>query len=387
MKNTVLLFSILMISGLYSAGKDFKPDRKLVSQLSEQLNYLVSHTKDAKLVPRSFVAGKYNMVKPSDWTSGFVAGNYWRMYELTGDENWKKTAVENTVKLDGIQYITNTHDVGFMVYCSYGNAYRVTKDEAYKKVILQAAESLCKRFNPKVGSIRSWDFGNWQFPVIVDNMMNLEMLFWASKVSGNPKYRDIAIKHANTTLANHFRTNMSSYHLVDYDTITGKPIKKQTYQGLNDESSWARGQAWGFYGFTVTYRETGDRKYLDAAKKIAKYIAQNLPEDKVTYWDFNAPVTPSTERDVSAASITASALYILSSITDDSKSKKEYISLADQIMTSLSSPAYLNKYGEGGGFLLKHYVGGKPLNLEVDASVNYADYYYLEALKFKMKRP
>jgi unsaturated chondroitin disaccharide hydrolase len=385
MKTIVLLFSILMISGLCSAKGDFKPNKKLVSQLSEQLNYLVAHTKDGKLVPRSFVAGKYNMVKPSDWTSGFVAGDYWFMYELTGDENWKKTAIENTVKLDGIQYITNTHDIGFMVYCSYGNAFRVTKDEAYKKVILQAAESLSKRFNSKVGSIRSWSFGKWQFPVIIDNMMNLEMMFWASKVSGNPKYHDIAVQHANTTLMNHFRANMSSYHLVDYDTITGKPIKKQTYQGFNDESSWSRGQAWGLYGFTVSYRETGDKKYLEAAKKIAKYISENLPEDKVPYWDFNAPVTPQTERDCSAASITASALYILSSLTNDSKSKKEYGTLADEIMTSLSTPAYLNKYGEGGGFLLKHYVGGKLLNLEVDASGNYADYYYLEALKFRMK--
>ena len=385
MKTIVLFFSIVMITGLCSAGGDFKPKQKLVDQLSEQLNYLVTHTKDDKLVPRSFVAGKYNMVKSSDWTSGFVAGDYWFMYELTGDENWKKTAIENTIKLDGIQYITNTHDIGFMVYCSYGNGYKVTKNDAYKKVILQAAESLSKRFNPKVGCIRSWDFGKWQYPVIIDNMMNLEMMFWASKVSGNPKYREIAINHANTTLINHFRANMSSYHLVDYDTITGKPVKKQTYQGLNDESSWARGQAWGFYGFTVCYRETGDKKYLEAAKKIAKYIAANLPEDKVPYWDFSAPVTPGTERDVSAASITASALYILSSLPDDSKSNEEYRKLADQIMNSLSSPTYLNKQGEGGGFLLKHYVGGKPLNLEVDASVNYADYYYLEALKYKMK--
>jgi unsaturated chondroitin disaccharide hydrolase len=385
MKTITLLFSVLMITGFCSARTDFKPKQKLVNQLSEQLNYLVTHTKDDKLVPRSFVEGKYNMVKPSDWTSGFVAGNYWFMYELTGDENWKKTAVENTVKLDGIQYMTNTHDIGFMVYCSYGNAYRVTKDEAYKKVILQAAASLSTRFNPKVGCIRSWSFGRWQFPVIIDNMMNLEMLFWASKISGDPKYREIAIQHANTTLKNHFRDNMSSYHLVDYDTITGKPVKKQTYQGLNDESSWARGQAWGLYGFTVSYRETGDKKYLEAAKKIAKYIAQNLPEDKVPYWDFNAPVTPQTERDCSAASITASALYILSSLTDDSNSKTEFITLANQIMNSLSSPAYLNNYGEGGGFLLKHYVGGKLLKLEVDACVNYADYYYLEALKYKMK--
>lgn len=384
MKFSILLFSILLFIGSCKQGSDFKPQQNLVDRLSAQLNFLVASTNDAYRVPRSYVAGNYNMVYPSDWTSGFVAGNYWFMYELTGDENWEKAAIENTVKLDGIQNITTTHDIGFMVYCSYGNAYRVTKDEAYKRVILQAAESLITRFNPKVGCIRSWDFGTWQFPVIIDNMMNLEMLFWASKVSGDAKYKDIAIQHANTTLLNHFRANMSSYHLVDYDAITGMPIKKQTYQGLNDESSWARGQAWGLYGFTVCYRETGDKKYYDAAKKIADYIAQNLPDDKVPYWDFSAPVTPQTEKDVSAASITASALYILSTLTDDS-GRLEYITLADKIITSRSSPAYLNNYGEGGGFLLKHFVGGKPLNMEVDASVNYADYYFLEALKLKMK--
>jgi unsaturated chondroitin disaccharide hydrolase len=385
MKISTLLFSILLFIGSCKPGSDLKPAQNLIDQLATQLNWLVAHTKDDKQVPRSFVSGNYNMVDPTDWTSGFVAGNYWLMYELTGDENWKKAAVENTLKLEGIQYITNTHDIGFMIYSSYGNGYRITKDAAYKSVILQAAESLSKRFNPKVGCIRSWDFGTWQFPVIIDNMMNLEMLFWASKVSGNPKYTEIAVQHANTTLLNHFRANMSSYHLVDYDTITGMPIKKQTWQGLNDESSWARGQAWGLYGFTVCYRETGDIKYLNAAKKIATYISIWLPEDKVPYWDFNAPVTPATERDASAASITASALYILSSLTDDSSSRLEYSALADKIITSLNSTAYLNSYGLGGGFLLRHVVGGKPFNMEVDASINYADYYYLEALKYKMK--
>lgn len=384
MKATLLLLSILMICGLYSSGADFKPNQKMVTKLSEQLDYLVNHTKDDKLVVRSFEKEKYNMVKKSDWCSGFTAGNYWFMYELTGDEKWKKEAVENTLKLDGIQYMTDTHDIGFMTYCSYGNAYRVTKDEAYKKVVLQAAESLSKRFNPKVGCIRSWSWGKWQYPVIIDNMMNLEILFWASKVSGNPKYRDIAVQHANTTLKNHYRADMSSYHVVDYDSITGKPIKKQTYQGLNDESSWSRGQAWGLYGYTVCYRETGDKKYLEAARQIAKYISVNLPEDKVAYWDFKAPITPATVRDASAASLTASALYILGSL--DKASKKEYSQLADQIMTSLSSPEYLNKTGEKGGFLLKHFTGGRSINLEIDASINYADYYYLEALKFKMKK-
>jgi len=217
--------------------------------------------------------------------------------------------------------------------------------------------------------------------VIVDNMMNLEMLFWASKETGDPKYREVAISHANTTLANHFRENMSSFHVVNYDTITGQPLSKQTHQGLNDDSSWARGQAWGLYGFAMCFRETGDLKYLDAAKKIAAYIQSNLPEDFVPYWDYNDPAQPNTSRDASAAAITASALYMLSSLTDEKK--VEYAALADQILNSLSSEAYLAEVGTNGGFLLKHCVGNMPGKSEVDTPLNYADYYYLEALKYK----
>jgi rhamnogalacturonyl hydrolase YesR len=322
------------------------------------------------------------MITKKDWCCGFPAGSYWYLYELTGDKKWEKIATDNTVKLDGVQYRKNTHDLGFMVFCSYGNAYRITKNEEYKKVVLQASESLISRFNPKTGCIKSWDWAKqWQFPVIIDNMMNLEMLFWASKETGDPKYHDIAISHANTTLANHFRENMSSYHVVDYDTITGQAIAKVTHQGLKDDSSWARGQAWGLYGYTVCFRETGDVKYLEAAKKIASFIKANLPEDFVPYWDYDDPAKPNAYRDASAAAVTASALYMLSSLTD--QGKEEYAALAEKILGSLSSPAYLAEIGDNGGFLIKHCVGNMPKKSEVDTPLNYADYYYLEALKYK----
>jgi unsaturated chondroitin disaccharide hydrolase len=252
----------------------------------------------------------------------------------------------------------------------------------YKKVIIQASESLISRFNPRIGCIKSWDWAKeWQFPVIVDNMMNLEMLFWASKETGDPKYRDVAIAHANTTLANHFRPNMSSFHVVDYDTITGQPMAKFTVQGLSDSSSWARGQAWGFYGYTVCFRETSDARYLEAAKKIAAFIQSNLPEDFVPYWDYNDPAKPDTYHDASAAAITASALYMLSSLTDEGKA--EYAALADKILAGLSSPEYLAEIGDNGGFLIKHCVGHLPGKSEINVPLNYADYYYLEALKYK----
>ena len=343
------------------------------------MNYLIEQTPDPLKVPRTYSPEKgYKMVNFKDWTSGFPAGSYWYLYELTGDENWKQLAIENTEKLEGVQYLTNTHDLGFMAFCSYGNAYRITGDVKYKDVILQASKSLITRFNSTVGCIQSWDHGKWQFPVIIDNMMNLEMLFWTSKETGDPKYKDIAVTHANTTLANHFRENMSSYHVLDYDTISGQVITKQTHQGLADDSSWGRGQAWGLYGFTICYRETNDQKYLDTAVKIADYILSNLPEDMVSYWDYNDPKIPDTYRDASAAAITASAFYELSKYTEN-----KYLDAAEKIVTSLSSEKYLAKFGTNGGFLLEHSVGHLPGNSEIDVPLNYADYYYLEALKRK----
>lgn len=382
MKKLSFFIFLLLILGACSTKSLFEQKNKLVSHLSQQLDYLVVNSANDSMVPRSFENGKYNLVTKNDWCCGFPAGSYWYLYELTGDQKWEKIATENTVKLEGVQYFKNTHDLGFMVFCSYGNAYRITKNEDYKKVVIEASESLITRFNSKIGCIKSWDWGKqWQFPVIIDNMMNLEMLFWASKETGDPKYRDIAITHANTTLANHFRENMSSFHVVDYDTITGQPVIKQTNQGYSDDSSWARGQAWGLYGFTVCFRETGDVRYLDAAKKIAAYIQKNLPEDLVPYWDYNDPAIPNTKRDASAAAIAASAFYILSSVTDEGKT--EYADLANKILAGLSSPEYLAESGTNGGFLLKHCVGNMPKKSEVDTPLNYADYYYLEALKYK----
>jgi len=380
MKKTAVFYSfVLLLFAACSTSEKTEINAGFYSRLAGQLNYLVSHTIDSLNVPRSYSADKgYRMVDFNDWTCGFPAGSYWYMYELTGDESWKRIAVENTLKLDGVQYLTNTHDLGFMVFCSYGNAFRVTGDTVYRNVILRASESLITRFNPTVGCIRSWDHGKWQFPVIIDNMMNLEMLFRASKETGDPKYKDIAVKHANTTLANHFRENMSSYHVLDYDTISGKVIAKQTHQGYSDDSSWGRGQAWGLYGFTVCYRETGDPEYLDAAVKIADYILANLPDDMVSYWDYNDPKIPDTYRDASAAAITASALYELSKYTNN-----KYLKQADKIVNSLSSDKYMADYGTNGGFLLKHCVGHLPGNSEIDVPLNYADYYYLEALKRK----
>ena len=382
-KTTIIIFSLFLLLGC-NRGSNENNCTNLTKELELQLNFFAENNSDPEKVARTYTdSSGYHMVAFRDWTSGFPAGTFWQIYELTQNEKWIPIAVANTVKLEGVQHLKSTHDLGFMAFCSYGNAYRLTGDESYKQVVLQASESLITRFNPTIGCIKSWDHNTdkWQYPVIIDNMMNLEMLFWASKTTGDPKYRDIAVTHANTTLANHFRDDMSSFHVVSYDTITGQVEKKQTHQGLTDESAWARGQAWGLYGYTMVFRETQDPKFLDAATRIADFMLQNLPEDYVFYWDFNDPAIPHTERDASAAAITASALLELS--TFEGVDQEKYRTTALKIVDSLSSDQYLAETGTNGGFLLKHCVGHKPAGKEIDVPLNYADYYYLEALNRK----
>jgi len=378
-------FLIIGITFLFTAcggNKDGTSDfSDLKKELSDQLKVLVNEIPENE-VPRSYPDedGNIRFVGIRDWTCGFPGGSFWLMYELTGDENWKNAAVDNTEKLEGVQHRTNTHDLGFMVFCSYGNGYLLTGNENYKEIILQASESLITRFDSTVGCIRSWDHGDWEFPVIIDNMMNLEMLFWTAKETDDPKFREIAISHADKTLENHFRDDWSSVHVVDYDTLTGEVIKKETHQGLNDDSAWGRGQAWGLYGYVLTYRETREEKYLKTAENIADFILSKLPEDMVSYWDYNDPDIPDADRDASAAAITASALYELSTY---SMKEEIYLDAADLIVESLTSEKYRAANGENAGFILKHSVGNMPKLSEVDVAINYADYYYLEALKRK----
>ena len=376
MKYSFIWMVLFFVSGCSDGVKQAEKNN-LVNELGTQLKVLAADIPENE-VPRSYpVDGKIRFVGSNDWTSGFPAGSFWMMYEFTKEDYWQIEATKNTVKLDGIQYLTNTHDLGFMAFCSYGNGYRLTGNEAYKDVIIQASESLISRFDSTAGCIRSWDFGSWQFPVIIDNMMNLEMLFWASKETNDPRFREVAVSHADKTMENHFREDWSSVHVVDYDTITGEVIRKETHQGYSDESAWARGQAWGLYGFTMTYRETDDPKYLKVAENIADYTLANLPDDMVPYWDYNAPDIPDAKRDVSAATITASALYELQGYSDKGD---VYLEAANEIMESLTSEKYRAVDGSNAGFLLKHSVGNMPGGDEVDVAINYADYYYLEAL-------
>lgn len=325
---------------------------------------------------------KIQTAESAAWISGFYPGTLLYLYEETGDQELYEEALRTMEILEKEQYNTNTHDLGFMMLCSFGNANRIAPKPEYHKILINSAESLSSRFNEKIGSIRSWDSDDSSFLVIIDNMMNLELLFKATEITGDSSYYEIAVKHANTTIKNHFRPDNSSFHVVDYDQETGAPKAKKTAQGAADESAWARGQSWGLYGFTMTYRETGVTKYLEQANKIADFILShpNLPEDKIPYWDYDAPGIPNTVRDASAGAIMASALIELAEYNDKDMAEK-YTEAAKEIIFSLSTPAYKATIGENGGFILQHSVGSYPGNVEIDVPLSYADYYYIESLK------
>lgn len=366
----------MQMSEVISLGLDRAKEQSIL--MAEALK-----DKPGRLPKSTDKEGKLSTSDSRWWCSGFFPGVLWYVYEGTNEPELKEWARMYTARIEREKYTTNNHDVGFMLYCSFGNGLRLGGYDAYKEVLLTGTESLSTRYKDNVGAIRSWDWNQkvWQYPVIIDNMMNLELMMWAAKESGNKRFAEMAKSHADKTMKNHFRNDYSCYHVVSYDTITGKPHKKQTWQGYADESAWARGQAWALYGYTMMYRETGEKRYLNHAKKVAEYIMNhpNLPEDKIPYWDFNAPQIPNEERDASAGALIASALIELSQYTKGDFSKK-CLDVAETQVRALTSDAYLAEEGTNGNFILKHSVGAKPLKSEVDVPLTYADYYYVEAL-------
>ncbi|MFT3751754.1 MAG: glycoside hydrolase family 88 protein [Paludibacter sp.] len=338
------------------------------------------------LMPRNILSGqtKWNCRKATkeEWTAGFWPGILWYSYEATGDPKIKQEAEKFTASLE---FLSRTpafdHDLGFLMYCSYGNAYRLTGNSSYKQTLLNTADTLATLFNPKVGTILSWPrevkAKAWYHNTIIDNMINLELLFWAAKNGGEKRLYDIAVSHANTTMANHFKPDYSCYHVVIYDTITGKKIKGITHQGYADNSMWARGQGWAIYGFTVCYRETKDTRYLEFAQKLTDVYLKRLPADYIPYWDFDDPAIPNAPRNASAAAVVASALLELSTYLPGKKGEA-YKNAATCMLRNLSSPSY--QCGKESPAFLRHSTGHYPNNSEVDASIIYADYYYLEAL-------
>lgn len=336
-----------------------------------------------RVVPRTInKSGSLTMINPNDWCSGFFPGSLWQIYNYTNDSYWRQQAISFTWLIEDAKWNTGTHDLGFMMNNSFGKAWELTGERSYKDVVLQSAKSLITRYNPKVGCIRSWgrNSDTKKFTVIIDNMMNLEMLFRATQETGDSIYYKIAVKHADTTIKNHFRPDYSSYHVVEYDPATGNVQSRHTAQGFSDDSFWSRGQAWGLYGYTLCYRFTKNPAYLAQARHIADFFfgLPNLPEDLIPYWDMKAPNIPNTPRDASAAAIMASALYELSTYVSPADSKR-YKDIADKMVDSLNKH-YQAEPGTSYGFLLLHSTGHHPGNSEIDVPLNYADYYYLEAL-------
>jgi len=384
MHKIIFLFLIISLPAL--AQNSLLSNLEAQMELSlKELNAL-GNTTGNKVNPRTVRNDSLILVAPRDWCSGFYPGNLWFLYELTGKEQWKKQAEYYTQKIEKEQFNGGTHDLGFKMLGSFGNGWRLkTNESAYRDILIQSAKTLSTRFNPKTGVIRSWDHSRdkWNNPVIIDNMMNLELLFWAFRQTKDSSFYRIAVSHANTTMKNHFRPDFSSYHVIDYDINTGLVTKKNTHQGFSHESAWSRGQAWALYGYAVCYRETGDKKYLQQAENIAQFIFSHprLPSDLIPYWDFDDPKIPNVPRDASAAAVTASALYQL--VQQKSKHSKDYLQKAEKIIQSLSSPTYLASVGSNHGFLLKHSTGGLPNGFEIDAPIVYADYYFLEALIYQ----
>jgi unsaturated chondroitin disaccharide hydrolase len=406
-RRSFFITSILAVTVSVSSFLWFSPKTELLkkdfSVAEKQYAKMLKNQTDLTQFPRT--TDKNGAVKTTDvwdWTQGFFAGGLWYIYEYTRNPAWKDAATKWTEALEQAQFLTQHHDVGFVMYCSYGNAIKFEKDpakiEKYNKILIQSAESALTRFDPKVGLIKSWNAKAswdkktmWQYPVIIDNMMNLEMLCYVSKLTGNPKYKEVAVSHALNTMKNHFRADYSTYHVVDYDP-DGKVLHQQTNQGYSDNSTWSRGQGWAIYGFTMMYRETKDPRFLEAAQKAADFYINhpNLPKDKIPYWDFNVnqpgykpdwAYNPNKlsyiPRDASAGALTASGLLELSTFAKDGG---KYFKQAEVMLNSLSGPNYLAKPGTNSGFILKHSVGSFPHNSEIDVPLIYADYYFLEAL-------
>ena len=368
--------------------------KKEIGYCTEQINRALDSLKQADgsydytMEPRNILGEetKWNCREAcaEEWCSGFWPGILWMDYGVTKDENVRQQAEGFTESLAVLtQKPAFDHDLGFLVLSSYGKGYEQTGNEDYKKVMLAAADSLATLFNPIVGTILSWprhvkDYGGHN--TIMDNMINLELLLWAAENGGRQELRDIAVQHAETTMAHHFREDGSCYHVAVYDTLTGDFIKGQTHQGYADSSMWARGQSWAIYGYTMVYRFTKDKRFLDFAQKVTDIYLKRLHEtsnDWIPLWDMDDPRGQLAPKDASAACVVASALLELCQYVSEEKSS-EYVAAATAMLKDLSTEKYQSR--EKNVSFLLHSTGHHPAGSEIDASIIYADYYYLEAL-------
>lgn len=346
-----------------------------------------SQLASAHQYPRNISKGKkeWNTVDVRDWTSGFWPGVLWYAYEHSNDEWFKQQAERFTQPIESIaQPPALDHDIGFMVYCSFGNGYRLTDNSSYKEICLQAANTLATLYNPTVGTILSWPHEKaFQHNTIVDNMMNLELLFWAAKNGGSKLLFDIAVKHAETCMTTLVRPDYSTYHVGMFNPNNGRFIKGVTHQGYANLSLWSRGQTWAIYGYAICYRETRNPIFLELSQKLLEVFLERLSEDGIPYWDFDDPNIPQAPKDASAGAIAACGLLELSVLLEDHDKVAKYIGIARSIIQRLSQEPYLS--ADTNQALLLHSTGHHPKGTEIDAPIIYADYYFMEAL-LRLKR-
>ena len=383
----LVVATVLAASAAFSASAQADPLDALVANdlqyAAQQLQAATSVTPVARYPYKTpSPSGAWQTSDAAWWTSGFFPGSLWLMYQATGDAVWRTEAAARQAGIASQQNNTSTHDLGFMLFTTFGNGYRLTGDTAYRDIVLQAARSLATRYSATVGATRSWDNGagdpSYAFKVIVDNMMNLNLLFWGAQNGGDGGWTGMAVNHALTTRRTHVRADGSTFQLVTFNATDGSVISRGTVQGYRNDSTWARGQAWAVHGFTQAYAYTSDARMLDTARSAADYFVGNLPADSVPYYDFQAPATD-RPRDSSAAAIGASGLLWLARIESDGCRAQTYLDAAKRILTSLSAPPYLSQGTPGAASILLHGTAQHQQG-DVDSGLIYGDYYFLEAL-------
>lgn len=310
------------------------------------------------------------------WLAGFFPGQLWMAYELTGKRSWARRADARQEPLTVRADDTSTHDLGFLLQTSFGRQAALTGRDRPRAVTRRAAAALAARWVPRVGATRSWNGPDGQVTVIVDNLVNLELLFAASRSGGRPEWHQMAVQHALTTAAHHLRPDGSTTHVVRFDETSGRPVWKGTVQGRHDESTWARGQSWAVHGFTTAYRESGDPRLLDAARRTADFVLGHVPRDGVPYWDYDAPSGGDRTRDTTAAAVLASGLLELARLDPDAARRAAYAAQGLRTLRSLAGPRYLAK-GTRSPALLRH---GHHSPTYPDSGVTYGDHYLVEAL-------